>query len=224
MNKRHGERINKTPVYIAAFILITLISMCYKLFLTGTFDGFVKGEQTGQITVMTDMEPAIETTYITETVITQPLIDVYICGAVYYPGVYEIEAGSIINDVVILAGGLTENADLSRVNLVYIIDSNLSIYIPENGEECEESPILRTENQVVWGDGDSGTGPQEGGLVNLNTATLEQLMSLPGIGQVTANAILEYREQNHFERVEDIMNVTGIGEAKFNGIRDLICV
>ena len=224
MNKRHGERINKTPVYIAAFILITLISMCYKLFLTGTFDGFVKGEQTGQITVMTDMEPAIETTYITETVITQPLIDVYICGAVCYPGVYEIEAGSIINDVVILAGGLTENADLSRVNLVYIIDSNLSIYIPENGEECEVSPILRTENQVVWGDGDPGAGTQEGGLVNLNTATLEQLMSLPGIGQVTANAILEYREQNHFERVEDIMNVTGIGEAKFNGIRDLICV
>lgn len=224
MNRRHGEQINKTPVYIAAFILITLISMCYKLFLTGTFDGFVKGEQTGQITVMTDMESAIETTYITETVITQPLIDVYICGAVYYPGVYEIEAGAIINDVVTLAGGLTDNADLSRVNLVYIIDSNLSIYIPEKGEECDASPIFRTEDQVVWGDGDSGAVQQEGGLVNINTASLEQLMSLPGIGQVTANAILEYREQNHFERVEDLMNVTGIGEAKFNGIRDLICV
>lgn len=224
MNRRHGERINKTPVYIAAFILITLISLCYKLFLSGTFDGIVSGDEAGQITVVTDTEPAIETTFITETVITQPLIDVYICGAVYYPGVYEIEAGSIINDVVTLAGGLTENADLSRVNLVYIINSNISIYIPEEGESTEASPVLRTEDQVVWGGDPSGDEQQAGGLVNINTASLEQLMSLPGIGQVTANAILEYREQNHFERVEDIMNVTGIGEAKFNGIRDLICV
>jgi len=224
MNRRHGERINKTPVYIAAFILITLISLCYKLFLSGTFDGIVSGDEAGQITVITDTEPAIETTFITETVITQPLIDVYICGAVYYPGVYEIEAGSIINDVVTLAGGLTENADLSRVNLVYIINSNISIYIPEEGEATEASPILRTEDQVVWGGESSVSEQQAGGLVNINTASLEQLMSLPGIGQVTANAILEYREQNHFERVEDIMNVTGIGEAKFNSIRDLICV
>ena len=223
MNRRHGERINKTPVYIAAFILITLISICYKLFLSGTFDGTVSGNETGRITVITGTETVCETTYISETEITQPLIDVYICGAVYYPGVYEIEAGSIINDAVLLAGGLTENADISRVNLVYIINSNLSIYIPEEGEVCEESPILRTEDQVVWGDEPSGA-QQAGGLVNINTASLEQLMSLPGIGQVTANAILEYREQNHFERVEDIMNVTGIGEAKFNGIRDLICV
>ena len=79
--------------------------------------------------------------------------------------------------------------------------------------------------QRVWGSSaDTDPGESSGGLVNINTATLEQLMTLPGIGEVTASAIIEYREQAYFERVEDIMNVTGIGEAKFNGIRDLICV
>lgn len=224
MNKRHGEQINKTPVYIAAFLFITLISLGYKLFLSGTFDGRLEGGDEGRITVITDTEPAYETTYntyITETV--QPLIDVYICGAVCYPGVYEIESGSIINDVVILAGGFTDEADISRVNLVYIINENLSIYIPVNGEQTADDPLLRADDRVIWGESIHAQ-EQAGGLVNINTASLEQLMSLPGIGEVTANAILEYREQNHFERVEDIMNVTGIGEAKFNGIRDLICV
>ena len=224
MKIRHGKQINKTPVYIAAFVLITLISLCYKLFLSGTIDGAVNSSETGRITVITDTEPVNETTYITETETAQPLIDVYICGAVNYPGVYEIESGCIINDVVNLAGGFTGNADADRVNLVYIINANMSIYIPEEDEYCSADPILRTDDQVVWGDETPVSGQQTGDLVNINTASLEQLMSLPGIGEITANAILEYREQAHFERVEDIMNVTGIGEAKFNGIRDLICV
>ena len=84
--------------------------------------------------------------------------------------------------------------------------------------------IIRDEDQLIWGSGIDGGSTGSTDLVNINTASREQIMTLPGIGEVTADAIIEYREQNPFERIEDIMNVQGIGEAKFNSIRDLICV
>ena len=102
----------------------------------------------------------------------------------------------------------------------------------EAEEEIVQLPLAKTEMNwlpaspsTLWVlmaiDGGS-TGSTD--LVNINTASREQIMTLPGIGEVTADAIIEYREQNPFERIEDIMNVQGIGEAKFNSIRDLICV
>ena len=149
---------------------------------------------------------------------------VQLCGAVNNPGVYELSSGSIVNDAVEMAGGFTQAAQVNRINLVYIIESNVTIYIPGTDDDLEPNEFIRPEDQTIWGGQTMQTGLVIQSSVNINTASREQLMSLPGIGAVTADAIIEYREQTPFNRVEDIMNVTGIGEAKFNSIRDLICV
>ena len=216
-------RLSKSIVYAAAFALITIVSLFYKLVLSGTYDDMDIGTEADVPTVIrTD-----ETTAITETIQTEDthrMVSVYICGEVNNPGVYEVEAGSILNDVVMMAGGLTPQAASETIDLVYTIDANVSVYIPAQGQESVDSEYIRAPEQTLWGNNAEDSGPDAASMVNINTASREQLMTLPGIGEVTADAIIEYREQNPFARIEDIMNVSGIGEAKFNSIRDFICV
>ena len=216
-------RLSKSIVYAAAFALITIVSLFYKLVLSGTYDDMDIGTEADVPTVIrTD-----ETTAITETIQTEDthrMVSVYICGEVNNPGVYEVEAGSILNDVVMMAGGLTPQAASETIDLVYTIDANVSVYIPAQGQESVDSEYIRAPEQTLWGNNAEDSGPDAASMVNINTASREQLMTLPGIGEVTADAIIEYREQNPFARIEDIMNVSGIGEAKFKIIRDFICV
>ncbi|MCR5200981.1 MAG: helix-hairpin-helix domain-containing protein [Saccharofermentans sp.] len=216
-------RLSKSIVYAAAFVLITIVSLFYKLVLSGTYDDMDIGTEVDAPTVVrTD-----ETTALTETVQTEDthrMVSVYICGEVNNPGVYEIEAGSILNDVVMMAGGLTPQAASETIDLVYTIGANVSVYIPAQGQESVDSEYIRAPEQTLWGNPEEVSGPDTASRVNINSASREQLMTLPGIGEVTADAIIEYREQNLFARIEDIMNVSGIGEAKFNSIRDFICV
>ena len=216
-------RLSKSIVYAAAFALITLVSLFYKLVLSGTYDDMDIGTEADVPTVIrTD-----ETTAITETIQTEDthrMVSVYICGEVNNPGVYEVEAGSILNDVVMMAGGLTPQAASETIDLVYTIDANVSVYIPAQGQESVDSEYIRAPEQTLWGNNAEDGGHDAASMVNINSASREQLMTLPGIGEVTADAIIEYREQNPFARIEDIMNVSGIGEAKFNSIRDFICV
>lgn len=216
-------RLSKSIVYAAAFALITIVSLFYKLVLSGTYDDMDIGTEADVPTVIrTD-----ETTAITETIQTEDtrrMVSVYICGEVNNPGVYEIEAGTILNDVVMMAGGLTPQAASETIDLVYTIDANVSVYIPAQGQESVDSEYIRAPEQTLWGNIAEDSGPDAASMVNINSASREQLMTLPGIGAVTADAIIEYREQNPFARIEDIMNVSGIGEAKFNSIRDFICV
>lgn len=226
---RNGNKISKNLIYAVAFILITLISLGYKLVLSGTFDGLLSSKSEEDPVTIRSEETIPAGSSVTEepveTSCTLSSVSVYICGEVNEPGVYEILPRSIINDVVTMAGGFTDRAAEERINLVYIIDSNLSIYIPGEDEDYESNNIIRDEGQTVWGANANDSAGQDGsGLININTASVDQLMTLPGIGEVTANAIVEYRQSNSFSRIEDIMNVSGIGEAKFNSIRDLICV
>ena len=220
MNIKIGNKLSRNMVYIAAFVLVSLISLVYKLYLSGTFDGaFSPDTGNAGITVVTE-QSSEETSIATDDTLEE-YISVYICGEVVTPGVYEVPRGDIVNDVVNLAGGFTENAASDRVDLVSILDRNVSLYIPREGEAYADG-IVRAE-QNVWGI-ETSRGEPGNGLVNINYASRDQLMTLPGIGAVTADAIIEYREQQQFQSTEDIMNVPGIGEAKFNGIRDLICV
>lgn len=130
-------------------------------------------------------------------------ICVYIVGEVNLPGVFEVEDGMRIHEVIELAGGITENADVSRINLAKILDDEEKITVPK---------------KVVI---DEDSESNESGLVNINSASVEKLSTLNGIGVSTAEKIVKFREENgYFNSIEDLMNVSGIGESKFNAIKD----
>lgn len=146
-------------------------------------------------------------------------IYVQVSGAVRNPGVYALPAGSRIFEAVALAGGLTEEADLRILNQALPVTDGQMIYVYALGEEPVED---LAGHGAGTGDGDGGDGD---GRVNLNTASLEQLMTLPGIGQAKAEAIVSYREKHgSFSRIEDIMELEGIKEGVFSKIEDRIKV
>lgn len=143
---------------------------------------------------------------------------VYVCGAVNEPGIYTLPAGSRLYEVLALAGGFSAEADSAYHNLARTIVDGERIYILS----CAETKELTTIQKV---EGEETARQMEDSLINLNTATVEQLMSLPGIGEAKAANIVEYRKQiGNFTAVEEIMNVSGIGEAMFEKIKDKIAV
>lgn len=137
------------------------------------------------------------------------LIMVHISGEVYHPGIYELVLGDRVVDAVNMAGGLTKQADLDKINLAKKINDEDKIYIPVIGEEL---PI--TVEMVVNGQGSD--------KININVASSVELQSLPGIGEVIAGRIIEYRKTTKFNSIEDILDVSGIGEAKFESIKEMI--
>lgn len=141
-------------------------------------------------------------------------ICVYISGEVKKEGIYFLDENSRIVNVIDLAGGLTENADISKVNPAQKVNDSDKIIIPQK----QENKITEDSNNE---DTDQSQINQK---VNINTATKEELTTLNGIGESTANKIINYRKNNKFIEIEDIMNVSGIGEAKFNNIKDDICI
>ena len=138
------------------------------------------------------------------------LIKIHITGEVNNQGVIELKAGDRIIDAIEKAGGLTDLADTSKVNLAYSLSDGEKIYIPSINDE-EGISFIETENK--------------NSKININTATLEELDSLSGIGESIAQSIIDYREENgKFQTIEDLKNVSGIGEAKFEKIKENITV
>lgn len=145
---------------------------------------------------------------------------VYVCGAVESPGIYTLPENSRLYEAVRMAGGFSKEADPAYHNLARSIEDGERIYILSSSE----TKALTTEQQVAGEEG-SAVSSQAKGLINLNTATAEQLMTLPGIGETRAADILAYRAQiGQFTDVEELMNVSGIGEARFEQIKDKITV
>lgn len=172
-------------------------------------------------------------------------IYVDIKGAIKNPGVYKVDEDTIVNEVIEKAGGLLENADTSIINLARRVeDGDLIIIYTE--EEVANSNILEKEtvikvvdnecvcpniqndgciNDEITGNIGSDNDIEENKIININTATLDELMTITGIGEAKANAIIEYRkEHGKFNTIEDIMNVSGIGESLFAKIKNYITV
>lgn len=147
---------------------------------------------------------------------TRSPMSVYVSGAVVSPGIYSFSEGALVSDAIDQAGGPAANADLEHVNLAAELSDNAQVYIPHEGEFGSD---------VLLQNGTVGLVDPEAGLVNINTANLDELMSLPGIGEVYAQRIIDYREQNGpFEIIEDIMNVEGIGFTRFQYIQPYIII
>lgn len=135
---------------------------------------------------------------------------VHISGEVNKAGVYEIEDDDRLDDLVKKAGGLTENADLNSINLSMILEDEMRIIIPninDTDKNIDPMPLMDSTDDEK---------------ININTASKEELMTLPNIGEKRADSILEYRENNKFEKIEDIKNVSGIGDKFFEQLKDLI--
>ncbi|KGG80175.1 hypothetical protein Y919_07660 [Caloranaerobacter azorensis H53214] len=143
------------------------------------------------------------------------IIMVHISGEVYKPGLVILKEGDRVIDAVNAAGGLKEEADLDRINLAKKLVDEEKIYVPKKSEKnfvgnSQENVILNTSVST--------------NKININNASLNELMELPGIGKVLAGRIIEYRAKNRFNSIEDIKNVSGIGEKRFEAIKDLITI
>ena len=160
---------------------------------------------------------------------------VHICGAVSAPGVYELPAGSRIIDAVEAGGGFLPEADEACCNLAEEIVDGCQIYIMTKSESCADGQTEKKAGIQTSPDSDmqttdrnvrsNSTPALENGLVNLNTADVAALMTLPGIGESRAKAIISYREQHGaFAQIEDIMKISGIKQAAFSKIKDKITV
>lgn len=142
------------------------------------------------------------------------VIVVYICGAVKESKVITLKENSRICDAIEAVGGLTNEADLTNINLAYILEDGEKIYIPKKGEEMQNSS------------NDSYTGySSTNNKININKATQTELETIPGVGPSTALKIINYRNANgKFSKIEDIKNISGIGDAKFESMKDYISV
>lgn len=160
---------------------------------------------------------------------------VHICGAVSAPGVYELPAGSRIIDAVEAGGGFLPEADEACCNLAEEIVDGCQIYIMTKTESCADGQTEKKAGIQTSPDSDMQTTDRnvrsnsatalENSLVNLNTADVAALMTLPGIGESRAKAIISYREQHGaFAQIEDIMKISGIKQAAFSKIKDKITV
>lgn len=209
-----------TGLVVVLFFLLAGIG--YVLWSNGVF---YKQEKQRELTgVLNRLETVTPKAQSSETAVSSDIekqaeeLVVYVCGAVNEPGIYSLAEDSRLYEAIALAGGFSAEADPAYHNLARPIADGERIYILS----VEEAEALEVAQQVAGEEG-TVTNASGTGLINLNTATAELLMELPGIGESKAAAILAYRSKiGSFTSVEEILNVSGIGEAMFEKIKDKI--
>lgn len=160
-----------------------------------------------------------DTTIINEDSIDRNKIIVEIKGEVAKPDVYQLEEGSIIKDLIDMAGGVTEEADLSRINRAEELLNHELIIIGNINDETESSVVQNNSTYSSNGNNSDKCST----LININTANLEQLKEITGIGNIKAQSIIDYREANGgFKSLEELKNVDGIGDKTFEKIKEQI--
>ena len=177
-------------------------------------------------------EVSAENVGITKTDVTNVTSKVYvdIKGSVKKPGVYQVSADSIVWDIVNLSGGFTKNAYTKNINLSQKVKDEMVIYVFSKNEMLKMNENVKTDTtcttNIINYDNCITTEKNETStvLVNINTASKEELMNVSGIGASKADSIIAYRIKTPFSKIEDIMNVSGIGESLFDKIKKYITV
>jgi competence protein ComEA len=180
---------------------------------------FNKNQEQSEINVsspFSQMESNIQTEELGKEEKTVSAILVDVKGAVVHQGVYEVRETDRIKDVIALAGGFTKDADQTKVNLAARVHDEMVVYVPKIGEEGISSTAA-PPSLDSYSNGDK--------KVNINTASIDEIQKLHGIGPAKAAAIIAYREEHGpFKKIEDLLNVTGIGEKSLEKIREQIIV
>ena len=180
------------------------------LILVGVGGLFSKKEESVEETTVVETTVLAEKTEASTTQETVIFVDIK--GAVKNPGVYQMKVGDRVKDALDAAGGLTAEADSQKVNLAQRVEDQMVIVVPKVGEEAEEIPAGETRKEAT-----------KEGKVNINTATVEELKTLKGVGEKKAEAIIEYRKKNgSFQTKEDLMKVRGIGKKLFESFQERI--
>ena len=155
-------------------------------------------------------------------------IIVHVTGQVKNSGVVSLEEGARVVDAIEAGGGETDEADLSSLNLAYMLSDGEKIYVPNKEETSQESQEREYITSAKDNSEQSENGAKSTGTnfkININTAKQEELTQITGIGESTAKKIIEYRTQNgKFKSIEDIKNIPGIGDSKFNAMKEEITV
>lgn len=158
-------------------------------------------------------------------------ITIYVSGEVKNPGVVTLSSDQRLATAVEKLGGLTEYADMNNINLAMKLEDEMHYIIPKKGEKIETSTNndkMSSSNNTISQNTYTSKENQESkdsDKIDINTADIEELDKIPGVGEATANKILNYREENgQFKSIEEIKNVNGIGEKKFENMKELICV
>ena len=219
-----NKKINIIVILISSFIIIGTIA--YKLNLNIQDEVYIVSENEENIEEDNiKIEKDYETNNIENNIeyknkenTISKNVTIYVSGEVNNPGIVTIESDKRLYDAVEKLGGVTQNADLNRINLAIKINDEEHYIIPKIGEENIISQDISVNNIDTIKN-------EQTSKININTATIEELDNLPGVGEATANKILNYRQENGmFKSIEEIKNVNGIGEKKYIDIKDKICI
>ena len=224
----------KQKIIIAIIGSMIIIAFLYYIYTKEENDNIISTEENVIENIVANSEESGETTK--EEV---NKIIVHISGAVNKEGIVELEENSRIADAISQAEGLKENADTKNINLAFKLEDGMKIYIPtieesqkENEQNSKENVIDETSKYVTSSGGviqeeqtNENVDFKKSEKININTATQTELETLPGIGPSTSLKIVNYRQEHgKFQSIEDIKEVSGIGDAKYENIKDLICV
>ena len=210
----------KQKVIVLVIAIVVAIGMIYFIYNKNQITDDVNLENDILVSENVAKEKSSNTTEENEVII-------HITGSVKNPGIVRLKEGSRIEDAIEAAGGLTENADISKVNLAYVVDDGTKIKIPSSQEEDigDEEIIDSGSGENIIIEENTTSSNKSSQTININKATETELQTLPGIGASLASRIIEYRSQNgKFGSIEEIKNVNGIGDSKFENIKDLISV
>ncbi len=214
MSKDRKDKIIFAGVIFLAFLIANFFSN------EGLVNKFTKDDEIVMISE-NDQDNKVENNKETHDDLINQDKKVYISGEIKNSGVYDINDGDRLDDIVKRAGGLTEKADINSINLAMRLEDQMKIYIPNIDENQN---INNGSTNLAIGQISNDSTNLQKNKININSASKEELMTLPNVGEKRAQAILDYRQENRFEKIEDIKNVSGIGDKYFEAMKDLITV
>ena len=219
MNLENSKKIMLSIILISIILILFII---YMLNTNSNDEIFLESLTVGGNTAESNVVENLEAEEELET----EKIAIHIIGEVKKEGIVYLEASSRIVDAIKEAGGATKEADLSQINLAYELQDGQKIYIPNKNEKISEYITMSSGNNVIIEENNSSAETErKENKVNINTANVNELDNLPGIGPSLAQRIIEYREENgNFKSIEELQNVKGIGEAKYSDIKDNVTI